>query len=114
MKHIILTLGIFSLGFLTSCDNTSEAEVKEAQEHEHHDEAHDHDAEKHHEHADEEEHAHHHDDNMPISLNNGEKWEVNEEMKPYVKEGETLVINLYDGGREDYKEAAEELTDINN
>src|SRR5690554_5861367 len=92
MKHVILTLGIFSLGFLTSCDNTTEtSEAEEVQteqvektEGEEHPEA--------------EDHAHSHDDGEAIALNNGEKWLVNEEMKPFVHEGETFVKAYVESG----------------
>ncbi len=46
----------------------------------------------------------------PISLNDGEKWVVNEEMKPFVSQGENLV-NTYDG---DHKALAVNLTEQNN
>lgn len=41
-----------------------------------------------------------------IELNNGQKWVVNAEMKPYILEGEQLLLN-YDGT--DYKQLAEGL-----
>lgn len=108
MKHVILTLGIFSLGFLTSCDNTTEtSEAEEVQteqvektEGEEHPEA--------------EDHAHSHDDGEAIALNNGEKWLVNEEMKPFVQEGETFVKAYVESGDEDYLSLAENVAEQNN
>lgn len=108
MKHVILTLGIFSLGFLTSCDNTTEtSEAEEVQteqvektEGEEHPEA--------------EDHAHSHDDGEAIALNNGEKWLVNEEMKPFVQEGETFVKAYAESGDEDYLSLAENVAEQNN
>lgn len=38
-----------------------------------------------------EEHADHEEDEDAIVLINGEKWEVNAEMKPFIKNGENLV-----------------------
>lgn len=69
--------------------------------------------------ATEEMHAHDADDHEmmeehheveKVSLNNGERWVVNEEMKPFVAEGERLVAE-YSG---DYKKLAEDLTVQNN
>lgn len=105
MKQIILTLGIFSLGFLVSCENDAD-KVEETEHHEHHEheEGHDHDHEEH-----EDEEAHAHDDGEPLSLNDGEKWKVNEEMKPHVEKGHKLVVVYIDSGSKEYKELAEEL-----
>ena len=50
------------------------------------------------------------DNNEPIALNDGKKWEANAEMKPFIMKGEALVAE-YDG---DYKMLAENLTDQNN
>lgn len=104
MKHLILTLGVFSLGFLMSCDNTTDTTEdnldKVEQEHPAGDE---------HPAADD----HSHDDGEAISLNNGEKWEVNEEMKPFVMKGQDLVTKYSDSGDEDYKSLAENLSEQN-
>lgn len=104
MKHIILTLGIFSLGFLTSCDNTTEAVAETETEEvvDNHD--HDHDGE---------DHAHSHDDGEAITLNDGERWVVNEEMKPFVGAGEAFVKEYAESGDEDYLSLAENLAGQN-
>lgn len=107
MKHVILTLGIFSLGFLTSCDNTTETVAEPQETVDHHDHDHDHD------HSDHDDSHHHHDDGEAITLNDGEKWIVNEEMKPFVKEGESFVKAYADSGDEDYKSLAENLAGQN-
>jgi len=49
-----------------------------------------------------------------IELNNGEKWLVNEEMKPFVLKGEALVTAYVQNGQSDYKALAEQLKDQNN
>ncbi|MCO6494293.1 MAG: hypothetical protein J5I91_01255 [Bacteroidetes bacterium] len=66
-----------------------------------------------HEHEDMEEHAeHHHDseeDSETIELNNGEKWKVNEEMKPFIINGEALVEKYINENSTDYKKLAKDL-----
>ncbi len=44
-----------------------------------------------------------------VELNNGAKWVVNEEMKPYVTKGEELVNNYAQSNQTDYKQLAAEL-----
>lgn len=57
---------------------------------------------------------HHHDENSEaIELNNGEKWLVNEEMKPFVLKGEELVNEYIQANKTDYKELAVQLKDKN-
>jgi len=56
-------------------------------------------------------HAH---ENEPLELNNGEKWVVNEEMKPFVRRGHELVHGFIAERRSDYHELAEQLTEQNN
>ena len=104
MKHIILTLGIFCLGFLVSCDNTTEASSDTVEQHEH--PAGD-------EHPAGEDHDHSHDDGEAIALNDGEKWEVNKEMHPFVKAGESFVKDYAGSGDEDYISLAENLAKEN-
>lgn len=102
MKHVILTLGIFGLAFLTSCDNTTEAESQEIVEQEHpageeeHPAGEEHPSDGHHEHGE-------------LALNNGDKWEVNDEMKPYVMKGQELVNDYKKSGDEDYKSLGENV-----
>jgi len=100
MKHVILTLGVFSLGFLMSCDNSVEKETQENVEQQEHQDEHDH------EHEEEME-----SDN--VSEDNGEKWKVNEEMKPYVMQGQGFVTAYSDSGDEDYKSLAVNLAEQN-
>lgn len=57
--------------------------------------------------------AHYHDDGEAIELNNGEKWTVNEEMKPFVLEGSDSVNSFIQENQSDYKTLAEMLTNQN-
>ncbi|MDD3771898.1 MAG: hypothetical protein PHC38_04485 [Weeksellaceae bacterium] len=68
------------------------------------------------EHVSEEEEAHHHEHSEEMSeieLNNGEKWAVNEEMKPYVENAETLLNDYVKNQSEDFKNLATQLKDEN-
>ena len=49
------------------------------------------------------------DKSETIELNNGAKWVVNEEMKPYVMKGEELVNNYSQKNQTDYKQLAADL-----
>ena len=44
-----------------------------------------------------------------VELNNGAKWVVNEEMKPYVMKGEELLNNYAQTNQTDYKQLAADL-----
>lgn len=92
MKKVI----VFGMGILLlwSCNNSTEKSTT---------------------HQETENHAeHHHDENSEaIELNNGEKWLVNEEMKPFVLKGEELVNAHIQDGKTDYKTLAEQLKDQN-
>ena len=53
-------------------------------------------------------------EHLGIELNEGEKWVINEEMKPHIKEAQ-LIFNKYtSSGDEDYKKLANELKQQNN
>lgn len=53
---------------------------------------------------------HQHDENvLAIETNNGGKWLVNEEMKPYVNKGEELVDTYLQSNQTDYKALAKQL-----
>ncbi len=60
-------------------------------------------------------HAVHNDNKNPDTpeLNNGEKWVVNEEMKPFVLKGSELVNSYIQDGASDYKTLAVQLKDQN-
>lgn len=49
-----------------------------------------------------------------INLNNGEKWKVNNEMKPHIKNGSELLIDFVSSQDTDYLKLANELKDQNN
>lgn len=44
-----------------------------------------------------------------IKLNNGEKWEVNAEMKPHIEQGAKLLSDYLAQSGSDYKKLAEDL-----
>lgn len=61
----------------------------------------------------------HHDNEIvesseTIELNKGEKWKVNEEMKPYVIKGSELVNAFIQNKDTDYKKLARQLQEQNN
>ncbi|HRP91231.1 MAG TPA: hypothetical protein PKX92_14480 [Edaphocola sp.] len=93
MKKVFV-LGI-SVLFLWSCNNTTEKSTT---------------------HQEAENHAEHQQDESSesIELNNGEKWLVNEEMKPFVMKGEELVNSYIQDNQTDYKALAQQLIEQNN
>ncbi|WP_318640280.1 hypothetical protein [Flavobacterium ardleyense] len=54
------------------------------------------------------------DANSAIMMNNGQRWLVNAEMKPFVMKGEQLVNDYTQNKGTDYKMLAEELKSQNN
>lgn len=48
-----------------------------------------------------------------ISLNGEEAWEVNEEMKPYIKEAESVLQNYLNNNLDDYQQLAIDLKEQN-
>lgn len=48
-----------------------------------------------------------------IALNNGEKWKVNEEMKPFLEESNEILNNYIANNNENYTELAENLKNEN-
>lgn len=65
-------------------------------------------------HTEAHEEPHYNESSDAIELNNGEKWVVNEEMKPFVLKGSELVNAYIDDDQSDYKALAEQLKDQNN
>lgn len=61
-------------------------------------------------------HAGHHPEAhaAEIELNNGDKWEVNEEMKPYVSNSQELLSDYIEQQKNDYVALAAELEQQNN
>lgn len=80
---------------LFSCGNTSNEKSKEQTETAIHED---------HQHTEESE---------SIQLNNGEKWIVNEEMKPFILEAENNLNEYLNSNSSDYKTLAEQLKDKN-
>ncbi|MBS1779888.1 MAG: hypothetical protein JST70_11225 [Bacteroidetes bacterium] len=52
---------------------------------------------------------HHQKSSEAVELNNGKKWVVNDEMKPFVLKGEELANTYIQNGQSDYKTLAEQL-----
>ncbi len=52
-------------------------------------------------------------DLSPIELNNGEKWAVNEEMKPFIDDAEKLLSAYIKKGDGDFHSLAEKLREKN-
>lgn len=48
-----------------------------------------------------------------ISLNDGEKWQVNAEMKPHIEKGKKILQEYQSAGGSDYKALAEKLENQN-
>jgi hypothetical protein len=59
-------------------------------------------------------HEKHEESSEAIELNNGEKWKVNEEMKPYVTKGSELVNTFIQNKETDYKKLANQIKSENN
>jgi len=93
MKKVIV-FGM-SLMLLWSCNNSTEKSTTHQE------------AENHTEHQQDE-------SSESIELNNGEKWLVNEEMKPFVMKGEELVNSYIQDNQTDYKALAQQLIEQNN
>lgn len=53
------------------------------------------------------------DEDQPIALNNGEKWAVNDEMKPFIESGENYLNDYVAEGKEDNGELADQLKEEN-
>ena len=66
---------------------------------------HDHDGDPHHGLTD--------DSDLNIELDNGQKWKVNEEMKPHVTQGHKALVSYEESKRTDYKALAEEIKAAN-
>lgn len=101
IKSITLVAGM-AVYLFTACDAG----------HSHGEADHNHDSHDHHDHEHHDGHEHG-DITGEIRLNNGEKWVVNEEMKPHVLKGEKLVDEYLSSGGADYKTLANQVEDAN-
>lgn len=81
--------------FVMSCENTPNNKSKESTETVVQD-AHD-----------------HNNTSETLKLNNGDKWRVNEEMKPYILESEAILNQYVNENGTDYKVLAERLNEKN-
>ena len=103
MKKILLS-AILGLAIVMSCEKKQEEKVKKATT----------------EQSATDEHANHHaeeklDDHaegVKLELNNGAKWKMNAEMKPFINEMESQV-NAYKPDSDDYKMLAKNLGETN-
>ncbi len=94
--HTFKTLLFIVAGFfLVSCNNKPAQDVSATEEHLTESEA-----------ADEDDHA---DISGEIELENGQKWVVNEEMKPFIIKGEELVNTYVADKGSDYAQLAKNL-----
>ena len=94
MNKLILTFAVGSL-LLYSCGNsTNEKSNNQA------------DVVEHNEH-------HHEDESEAIELNNGEKWVVNEEMKPFILDAEKIMNQHIESQSHDYQTLATQLKEKN-
>ena len=103
MKKIILS-ALLGLAIIVSCDKKQESqtELSTTEQTAVEDNAnHDDDAK-----SDE------HDESVKLELNNGEKWAMNAEMKPYINEMESQV-NAFKPESDDYKVLAKNLGETN-
>lgn len=55
----------------------------------------------------------HSHDQVAIELNNGQKWKVNEEMKPHIEKGRELLNAYLADGSTDHEQLAEDLQEQN-
>lgn len=94
MKKLIIAAATYSFIFW-SCNTPSEKSISDAKT--------ENNTEHHHDAADE-----------TIELNNGVKWVVNEEMKPFIAKGSELVEGYIRENKTDYKELAQQLKEQNN
>ena len=94
MKKIILT-SLLGLAIVISCEKKQEANTENDQP-------------KTEEHATSEEHS----ENIKLELNNGAKWTMNAEMKPYINEMEKQV-NAYKLEDGDFKLLGKSLSETN-
>lgn len=57
--------------------------------------------------------SHYNESSDAITLNNGEKWIVNEEMKPFVLKGAELVSTFIEQDNSDFSNLAKQLKELN-
>lgn len=95
MKKSILLSTIVGL-MLFGCNNQATEKHDDSHNTEHH-----------------EDHNHDHDGSEALELNNGEKWKVNEEMKPFIEKAESELKTYISSKGTDYKKLAEKQAEVN-
>lgn len=101
MKKTIFIISTFSFLLFFSCENQKENGTENTKV----------DSTVHSENQEHNEHLK--DDNEALTHNNGEKWEINEEMDPHVSTQEDILKKYKDSKSSDYKTLAKQLTEQN-
>ena len=101
MKKLLLAATIGALT-LTSCEKKSEDHATHEATTEH----------QNHESMDDKDNADHEPSEIKLKLNDGKKWEMNAEMKPYINDMEQQII-AYNPKTDDYKMLAKNLSETN-
>lgn len=57
--------------------------------------------------------ADHHSEDTGLELNNGQKWKVNQEMKPHIEHGRLLLIAFLKEDGADHRQLADDLQEQN-
>lgn len=105
MKKSIFIIGTLGCFLFFSCETQNDKGMEDNIE------ATTQDSTVHNEHHEDAEHNEH--ENEALELNDGEKWEVNEEMRPHVSAEEEIVNNSVASDSIDYKELADQLVKEN-
>lgn len=103
MKKILLS-AILGLAIVMSCEKKQEEKVEQATTEQ--------SATDEHANDDAEEKSDDHAEGVKLELNNGAKWTMNAEMKPFINEMESQV-NAYKPESDDYKMLAKNLGETN-
>ena len=103
MKKIILS-ALLGLAIIVSCDKKQESQTELSTTEQ--------TAVEDHANHEDEEKSDEHDGSVKLELNNGEKWAMNAEMKPYINEMESQV-KAYDPVNGDFKMLGKNLSDTN-
>lgn len=100
MKTIlILVMGasvLWSCNQRTQTDSATSRDAAEA--HAGHDHDHDH---------------HYNESDAPLELNDGNKWKVNEEMKPFLNKSEEILASYKEGNQQDHQALGKQLQEQN-
>ena len=103
MKKIILS-ALLGLAIIVSCDKKQESQTELSTTEQ--------TAVEDNENPEDEEKSDEHDESVKLELNNGEKWAMNAEMKPFINEMESQV-KAYDPVNGDFKMLGKNLSDTN-